>query len=94
MRKMILFMHHPSMMVHLWVLVHFGQMKGQKDAHELYVFATHYLPKCTSVCEDYILAFFLLQIPGLLIGENENIPSMEQLSAFTPNFTPRIHKAF
>jgi hypothetical protein len=73
MKKMILFMHHPSMVVHLWVLVHFGerkvvdswvqvhfhQPKGQKEAHELYVFATHYLPKCTSVREDYILAFFL-----------------------------------
>jgi hypothetical protein len=38
-----------------------------------------------------------LQIPWLLVGENENIPSMgslEQLIAFTPNFTPSIHKAF
>jgi hypothetical protein len=42
-----------------WVQVHFHQPKGQKEAHELYVFATHYLPNCTSVHEDYIPAFFL-----------------------------------
>jgi hypothetical protein len=61
-----------------------------------------FLPPIT--CQNALLSvkitlerFSFLQIPSLLVGENENIPSLgslEQLSAFTPNFTPSIHKAF